>query len=487
MWSGRGRFPPQVRLPPRPTASSAVVVAAWCAFAAYLVVQARLGPVLIWSDSKVYATMAAAPLWSRALWAGARPPLTPLVLKVAGGPSAMVTIQAVVAALAWGALAWTVGRLVEPGWRRTAATLLILGFATTLPITQWNRSELSESLSLSLLALVVAGFIWVSRRLTWPRIAFTATACLAFAMTRDAQVWTVGFLALATAAFALTRVRSHPSAAMRAGVLAGCLVGAVALCEWGTLSSQRTTSNTADVLLVRVFPFPDRVAWFAAHGMPEAGRIDQMARQATATPGSAKVVGIPLSDPTFAPLDRWLRTEGGHTYLLWLVTHPWYVVSEPLVRPERAFNFAGGDLSFYAATTHTARSPLTTVLWPPLVVLLIVAAVALSLGITSEATRTDPWRMMVVLTLIGVGAMLVAWHGDGQETTRHTVEGFAEVRLGVWILFVTGLFALPVFDRATPAAKATEGEPGPTPPAPPRPGGPPSVSDRPSGVATRCR
>jgi len=92
-----------------------------------------------------------------------------------------------------------------------------------------------------------------------------------------------------------------------------------------------------------------------------------------------------------------------------------------------------------------------------------------------------------VLTLIGVAAMLVAWHGDGQETTRHTVEGFAEVRLGVWILFVTGLFALPVFDRATPAAKATEGEPGPTPPAPPRPGGPPSVSDRPSGVATRCR
>ena len=38
--------------------------------------------------------------------------------------------------------------------------------------------------------------------------------------------------------------------------------------------------------------------------------------------------------------------------------------------------------------------------------------------------------------------MLVAWHGDGQEVTRHTVEGLAEFRLGVWILLVVGLFGL---------------------------------------------
>jgi len=464
-----------------------VAALGWSLFTAYLVVQARLGPAVIWSDSRVYAAMADAGLWSRTLWAGPRPPFTPLVLWVVGGPTAFVTVQATIAALSWGALAWTVGRLVEPGWRRVAAGFLILGFATTLPVTLWNRSELSESLSLSLLALVAAGFIWTSRRPTWPRIAATAAACLAFAATRDAQVWTVGLLALATAAFALTRTRSDRGGARRAGVLAVCLVGVVALCEWGTLSSQRTTSDTADVLFVRVFPFPDRVAWFAAHGMPDQVQIDQLAREVPTSSSSTKAVGIPLHDPAFAPLRRWLHADGGHTYLLWLVTHPWYVVSEPLLRPERSFNSAHGDLSFYAPTTHTARSPLTTVLWPPLLVLVIVAALALYFGIISEATRTDPWRMVVVLTLVGVAAMLVAWHGDGQEVTRHTVEGFAEVRLGVWILFVMGLFGLPIL-RATGTVPGGTGRPGPATAEEPALGPgpvPPSDDGRDAGASPR--
>jgi hypothetical protein len=48
----------------------------------------------------------------------------------------------------------------------------------------------------------------------------------------------------------------------------------------------------------------------------------------------------------------------------------------------------------------------------------------------------------VVLTVIGLLAMLVAWNGDGQEVTRHTVEGAVQVRLGLWVLALLGLFEL---------------------------------------------
>ena len=439
------------RIPDRVTVSSVVATSGWWIFAVYLVVQARLGPPLVWNDSTVYAAMAHRSVWSGAFWGGPRPPLLPLVLKVVGGPTALVTTQAVVAALAWGTLAWTVGRLMAPGWQRVAAAFLVLGFATTVPVALWNRSELSESLSMSLLALVFAGFIWTVRRATWPRVAATALACLGFAGTRDAQVWTVGILALATGAYALVATVTHRRSALRAGVLALCLLGAVVLCEWGALSSQRTTPDTADVLVVRVFPFPGRVAWFAAHGMPQAERIDRLAADSLAAAGQAKVVGFSLHGPAFRPFERWLRNEGGHTYLLWLVTHPWYVLSEPLQRPERAFNFARGDIDFYAPVTDPAGSPLTGLLWPPLLELLALSAVTLYLGIVSEAWRTPPWRVVVVLTLVGMAGMLVAWHGDGQEVTRHTVEGFTEVRLGVWILFAVGLLSLPVFDGSPPS------------------------------------
>ena len=53
-------------------------------------------------------------------------------------------------------LAVVVARLVRPRGRQLLAGGVVLGFAATRPITQWDRSVLSESLSLSMLALLFA-------------------------------------------------------------------------------------------------------------------------------------------------------------------------------------------------------------------------------------------------------------------------------------------------------------------------------------------
>ena len=403
--------------------------------------QARGGPAIVWTDSKSYAVVAAKPFWSEAFWVGQRPPLDPLLIKVFGADSGLLTAQAVIAAVAWGVLAWTVGRLVAPGWRRVVAFWVILAFATSFPITLWNRSVLSESLSMSMLALVFAGFLWTAQRITWPRVVATVAACLCFATTRDAQVWTVAILGLGTGVYSLTRINRNRRLALRTGVLAMCLLTVVGVTEWGAVASHRTVEDVADVFYVRIFPFPDRVAWFAAHGMPQQRAVDALAR-ATGTEGTAKVVGFSAHDPAFRRLERWIAADGSSTYLLWLATHPWYVVSEPLQRPERSFNFAQGNLNFYATTTNQMKSPLTVVLWPPLLELIILSALALYLAVLSGSWRLRPWRMALALSLTGMLAMLAAWHGDGQEVTRHTIEGYAQVRLGVWILIVVGLLSI---------------------------------------------
>ncbi len=160
-WSGPGR--------PRWLAP-AVALAGWCAFTWYLVAQALGGPAIIWSDSTAYRAVASKPLLSVAFWAGPRPPLSPLLIKIVGSSAGYPVAQAVIGALAWGALAWTVGRLVAPGWQRVVAVWVILAFASSLPITLWNRSVLSESLAMSTLALVFATVIWTARSITWPRI-----------------------------------------------------------------------------------------------------------------------------------------------------------------------------------------------------------------------------------------------------------------------------------------------------------------------------
>jgi hypothetical protein len=412
------------------------------------VAQATAGPLIVWTDSIAYVAVAKQPLWSRAFWAGQRPPLTPLLVKLVGSSTGFSIAQAAIGALSWGVLAWTVGRLVDRGWQRVIAVWVILAFASALPVTLWNRSLLSESLAMSMLALVFAAAIWTARAITWPRVAATATACLGFAATRDAQIWTVAFGCVVVGVSCAARLRSDHRAAFRAGVLALCLVLVVTVTEWGTLTSHRTVSDVQDVLIVRVFPYPDRVSWFASHGMPEQKQIDRLARATPAPPDAAKVVGIPTEDPSFSPLRRWMRDKGPDTYLLWLVTHPWYVVSEPLVRPERSYNFARGNLLFYAAIRNRMPSPLTIIMWPPLIGLLAMAALALYLGVLSECWRARPWRVVLILAGLGVPAMLVAWHGDGQEVTRHTLEGLAQLRLGLWILIVVGLLGLTPLRRA---------------------------------------
>ena len=119
------------------------------AFAWFRIWQARAGDPLIWQDSLQYQSLGNEPLFSHWLWAGDRPPVTPLFWKLAGNATTFVFLQTLVSVAAWSALAVVTARLVRPRAGQLLAGAAVLGFAATRPITQWDRSVLSESLSLS--------------------------------------------------------------------------------------------------------------------------------------------------------------------------------------------------------------------------------------------------------------------------------------------------------------------------------------------------
>jgi hypothetical protein len=440
-----------------------LALAGWCGFAWYIFWQGTVGQPVIWTDSMSYATVAANPVWSTGFWAGQRPPLVPLVLKLAGSATGFTALQSVLAVGAWGFLAFTVGRLVPEGWRRVVAVWIVLGFATTTPITLWNRSVLSESLSLSLLALLVAATIWAVRGLTWPRVTALGFVALLFAATRDAQVWTVAALGVIVAVVALARWRRNRPSSLRIVALAVSLLLVAGVTGWVVVHTGRSRQNVANALYVRIFPFPSRVAWFAAHGMPYARAIDRsMADTKPPTPGAAKVFNT--SDPKLAsleaPLEQWIVNHGQSTYLLWLVTHPAYVFTEPLQRPERSFNFDNGLLTFYAAPDRV-DSPASPVLWPAWWWLLPLTVIGLGTAAVRGGWRERSFQAVVMLGALGIFTMLVAWHGDGQEVTRHTIEGFAELRTSVLILAVVGVLRI-VPPRRRPERNDPErNDPGP--------------------------
>jgi hypothetical protein len=423
----------------RPRAATIATIGAaavgFGAFAGFRIWQARVGDPLIWQDSLQYEALGNRSLFSHWIWSGDRPPVTPLLWKVAGNAPTFVVLQTLFAVVAWGVLAVVVARLVRPWWGRLLAGGLVLGFACTRPVVQWDRSVLSESMSLSSLALLFAMVIlWANHQTVLRGVAVVAVALL-FAATRDTQLWVVAVLAIAFGAYAMWRgVRAEARAARPALLVTTGLVLVVALTAASSMSSHRDVQNVEHALAVRVFPYPERIQWFADHGMPQAKRLTALALGATRSGDQAPVVGIDPADPHFQRLVRWMKEDGARTYVLWLVLHPDVVVREPFERPERTFNNADGHLSFYAAVDRTDATFLTAVLYPPWEVVLVVGALALVGGELLGQTRRLAWIAVVVLGALGLFHMLVAWHGDGMEVTRHASVGNVQVRLAVLVL-----------------------------------------------------
>jgi hypothetical protein len=286
---------------------------------------------------------------------------------------------------------------------------------------------------MSALAALFATAILVSQRVTWPRVLGLTAAAAGVALVRDSLVWVIVLLAIVVAGFAIVRGEG------RKIVTLGFLLLAVSgIAVVGQAAARRNAANVEHVLFVRVFPYPDRVRWFADHGMPDARVVRDDARRARADGPSAPVVPIDPEDPRATSLVHWMRTKGLGVYVEWLLTHPGYVLTEPLQEPERTYNNAGGHLAFYAAADRTDLPAVSTVFDPGAGFVLVAALGAIALAVRWGTWRERWWQIVALLGVLGLIEMLVAWHGDGMETARHGIEGSVEVRLAVLVLLVAG-------------------------------------------------
>jgi hypothetical protein len=446
-----------------PTSSISLLLLA--AFTAFRLWQALLPPPGVWQDSISYEAAAGFPFWSTGFWAGQRPPLVPLLWKATGTPTSFVVTQTVIAAIAWGFLAITIGRLTRGSWRQVLAVAIVLLFACTLAVGEWDWSVLSESIALSSLAAIFAFAIRYAQSGSGYDSAGLIVCSVLFCLDRDEDLWTVGLLGLAAlfSALAIARRRSHIRAG-RTALLGLCLVVIAVLCEVPVVTSQRDVTYLDDIFAVRIFPFASRVAWFGAHGMPEANEIDQYAGAYPPSPGKATVVEIDLYGSRFGPLQRWIDTNGVSTYSLWLVEHPGFVLSAPFDQPPLTFNNANGDLSFYAAPGRVGTSLLDNILFPSLPGEILIVAAAVGFAAWRRERLNELWAI-AVLAALGPISMLIAWQGEAQEVTRHMVEGSVEARLGILLLLVVAaLGATPVTTPVTtPPGAEPGGQPGEQP------------------------
>ena len=432
-----------------------------------------------WNDSADFLASAHTGLFSVERWAGPRTAAAPLVLSLARfEPGTYVGWQAAIAVGCWAALATSVWTVMGAGRARRLGPLAVVGFACTVPVTMWERSVLSESLAVSTLALTLAAALQLARGVEGgfrgsrrPADAVSAHVVRPAKSTPIAG-WIVAVLA-ASGLWLLTR-DSHAAVVLIAAVALGvglvvagwrsrrratddggrergravrgliplaCWLFALGGVAWVAAShGHRYVFPLRNVFEARVLAYPDRVSWFADHGMPQAERFAGPAAPAPAMrgEGDAPVVHVADDEPDVQEWLAWVAQHGRGAIAAWMATHPAYVVTEPLRDPERTFNNAGGDRSFYASPDQREVPFVTGALVPDRWVALAgVAAVA------AWATRRQRWGSP--LLVVGAGSValalphaLVSWHTDAMETARHLIVPALQLHLGA-LLMVLGV------------------------------------------------
>jgi hypothetical protein len=397
-----------------------------------------------WRDSEEYVVVSRAGWFASQRWIGSRPVLFPSLLTVVSQRlGALVTAQVLIGAVSWAVLAMSMAACLRPGWRRWVMAGMVVALSVTGPVAMWDAQVLTESLAWSTLALVAAAMLRAARSFSLGSVTALVGACALLLAVRDSNVVPVLAGAGTWAGWALlhrTPVRRPVLAA--ATVL--CILSVAVVVTANKADRQR--EPTEHLIAARIIPYPDRLGWFEAHGMPQ---VDQLRRLPTkGGPGQARWAPIPHG-VAFLPWRRWVSADGRSTFAHYVVTHPSYLVTEPFQRPEHTFD-SGRGIDTYEPSGLRSVPLVTGLLWPSVAISLFVAA-----GASVILWQRKAWRSpfaVAGLVLVGTAAphAFVVWHSDGMESARHLLIPNAQFHLGT-LLLVAALLVDPPIRLTDPA------------------------------------
>jgi hypothetical protein len=381
------------------------------------------------TDTPTYEQVSAASLLSADFWAGARPFTVPMLWKLFGDDHVRIVAHLVLSIVGWLVLAAAVAAAIQQKLVRRVAFSVVLLFSATTEVILWDPLLLSESVSLSLAALLVASWIWFVGAPGWPSVGAVLGATVLWTFVRDSHAYVSLFVAVIVLASLAHRSGRPYKAALAAGLVVVSLLSIASANE-----GVRWYQPMRDILLNRVA---------ADRGMEE------------------------YFETRLGP--NWRDSDARRVYARYLLTHPAYTFGDPffgsqttpfssadsasaLLDPDlRIYNDNAADrgLPLPAAVddavfVHGKRSVVA------LVLIIVVAAAAVAIRF-----RASPvWIVPVVMLVSTVPHALVAYHLSGLEVDRHALEAALLLRVGALILALFALDALLTAIRARRAPVA---------------------------------
>lgn len=409
-------------------------------------------------DSLTFKDMASLPWTDAGLWCGLKPPLVPLCYKILQiHPPAIVTFQIICSILCWGLLALAVSKTVTTLWLKPLAYTLMLLFGLSTDIILWDFMILSESLSISLFALLMAivfGLLnqWHPAKL----LAFIIIGGV-WALCRETNAWLLLIMAIVVAMIGLLQ-RKHRVACFVLVLCWGAFFAANTMSakmgaqKWTFPSTfahaafelpprmgQRWVFPFLNVLTQRILPNPAKVQWFADHGMPVTPDLMHLAGQWGAGDNFAAYRLASLQ-----PFRVWLLNQGPTCYIKYLISDcratclaPWLDIRS-LLSSETGEPLPPGFVPILPPWLSICIYPLPVFpFWPWVAGVIVLAGLSFACW-----DRQRKWWVPLGFLLLSYPHALLVWHGDAMAVARHALLLQIQLRLVIWIILLFVIDAL---------------------------------------------
>lgn len=360
-------------------------------------------------------------------WLHGRPPTVPFFYKLAGrDPWAIAVFQLGLSISCWGLLALFVARAVRVQQLKLIAFLFILLFTLSDYIIMWDGLLLSESISLSLMALFIVTWLWLLEGWNRQKVALMLATAFLWVFTRDTNAWVILMIAGVSAAVG-SLWRSQGRYLLIAAILAVLFVGN----EIADNSAKRWQQPFMNVIGKRVLPDPESRAYFAQLGMPVTPALMRLSGHFAWDRDLAF-----FKDPALQDFRDWLHTRGKSSYRRFLLAHPNITLGAP-VRNAEALLTPNLDGYRPAGFSPILKGALAEVLyfkerafwW------MWTSGLLVGFAFTVAFRKGEPtWLVPLVLILLAYPHAIIIWHGDAAEVGRHALQVGVHFRLGLWIL-----------------------------------------------------
>jgi hypothetical protein len=296
-------------------------------------------------------------------------------------------------------------------------------------VTKWDSILMSESLSISLLVLSIAGLLsFTGKRPTALQIAAVLTAVLLWAFTR--QMNALLLLALLPLVLIWLARKLNGRAAVALAVTL------VLVAAWSGFAASRDQQiwkyNGIQVLVNRIVPEPHDLRYFTSRGLPTPPVLFQEA-------GNFSGADSPLWQ--HADFMTWIDSHWRDTYFLFLVRDPVAAITRPL--PDALDLLSAGATLPDRPVDHRDALPsvATELLWDSHgsaeLALWLAAALLVVLAALWRGVSIKNWETPTLLLAMAAFGVVFTWHSAGADLERLFVPVALMVRLGllVWVLF----------------------------------------------------